>query len=241
MGVHTGKVLDYATCNKICRQCQVCETTGQQKAHDCRVNYSGSAKGMEASCAVKMFTRSGKNGITYDTLIGDDDSSTLARLRSQVNPNIKKVADKTHVKRSFGGHLIDLKPRHKELTQKVIGYLTKCFTYALSQNIGDPVGLSNALMAIPKHAFGDHSLCDKSWCGYLNDPSTYRHKELPHGRDLSSKDLQDDIQTLILQYKSNAEQLCQPGSSQRNEALNSTIGSKTPKIRHYGSSFSNDV
>lgn len=37
-----------------------------------------------------------------------------------------------------------------------------------------------------------------------------------------------------------APKLCPRGSSQRNESLNNTIGSKAPKIRHYGGSASND-
>ena len=41
-------------------------------------------------------------------------------------------------------------------------------------------------------------------------------------------------------YVQNAEKLAPLGSSQANEALNNTIGSKAPKIRHYGSSESND-
>ena len=38
----------------------------------------------------------------------------------------------------------------------------------------------------------------------------------------------------------NAVKLAPLGSSQSNEALNNTIGSKTPNIRHYGASESND-
>ena len=38
----------------------------------------------------------------------------------------------------------------------------------------------------------------------------------------------------------NAVKLAPLGSSQSNEALNNTIGSKTPKIRHYGASENND-
>ena len=37
------------------------------------------------------------------------------------------------------------------------------------------------------HAFGDHSHCE-SWCGYLCNPETYRHKSLPPAA--SSKDVE---------------------------------------------------
>ena len=41
-------------------------------------------------------------------------------------------------------------------------------------------------------------------------------------------------------FVQNAGKLAPLGSSQPNEALNNTVGSKAPKIRHYGSSESND-
>ncbi|XP_068717313.1 uncharacterized protein [Montipora capricornis] len=52
----------------------------------------------------------------------------------------------------------------------------------------------------------------------------------------------DDSSTISKVYASNAKKLhvAPLGSSQANEALNNTIGSKAPKIRHYGSSESND-
>ena len=44
----------------------------------------------------------------------------------------------------------------------------------------------------------------------------------------------------IYVYASNAKKLAPLGSSQANEALHNTIGSKAPKIRHYRSSKNND-
>ena len=41
-------------------------------------------------------------------------------------------------------------------------------------------------------------------------------------------------------FVQNSEKLAPLGSSQSNEALNNPIGSKAPKIRHYGGSESND-
>ena len=37
-------------------------------------------------------------------------------------------------------------------------------------------------------------------------------------------------------FVKNADKLAPLGSSQANESLNNTIGSKAPKIRHYGAS-----
>ena len=41
-------------------------------------------------------------------------------------------------------------------------------------------------------------------------------------------------------FVKNADKPTPLGSSQANESLNNTIGSKAPKIRHYGASESND-
>ena len=40
--------------------------------------------------------RSRKKGLNYNTLIGDDDSATLAKLRAEVNLDIIKISDPTH-------------------------------------------------------------------------------------------------------------------------------------------------
>ncbi|XP_078344011.1 uncharacterized protein LOC144629653 [Oculina patagonica] len=119
----------------------------------------------------------------------------------------------------------------KNITNKVIEYIQRCFGYALKQNKDNPDGVRKSLKAIVPHAFGDHSHCTEKWCGHLKDPSGYKHSSLPHGRDLQGEKLQKDLEDII--------ELAPLGSSQANEALN-TIGSKTPKTRHYGTSESND-
>lgn len=132
MGVHTGKVLDYDVCNKKCRQCDVTQRTGVQTEHDCTKNYFGSAKSMEAHTASKLFRRSSDIGLQYKTLIGDDDSSTIARLRSEVDRDIVKISDRTHTKRTLNGKLLSIKGKFKELSAAVIEYILRCFATAVS-------------------------------------------------------------------------------------------------------------
>lgn len=67
------------------------------------------------------------------------------------------------------------------LSKTVIGYLEKSFAYALYQNKNDETRLKSALEAIVPHAFGDHTLCSKTWCGYHREPKTYKHTDLPNG------------------------------------------------------------
>ena len=71
----------------------------------------------------------------------------------------------------------------------MITYFAKCFSYAISQNKGNPESLKASLNCIVPHAFGEHNLCDMSWCGYKKSPSTYKHSDLPNGKDLHGEPL----------------------------------------------------
>ena len=61
-----------------------------------------------------------------------------------------------------------LYPHCSALSQKMISYFAKCFSYAISQNTGNPDALKGSLNCIVPHAFGDHRSCDMSWCDYKN-------------------------------------------------------------------------
>ena len=122
-------------------------------------------------------------------LVGDDDSSTIAKVREQLKHTVEKWSDITHAKRAFGGSLYGLQKKHKKLTTKVIDYLQKCLSYAVKQNKDDAEGIRTKLRAIVPHAFGDHSSCGISWCKYRKDPVGYKHMTLPHGRDLEGEEI----------------------------------------------------
>ena len=66
---------------------------------------------------------------------------------------------------------------------KVISYLGKCFSYRVAQNKDKPASLQAAIKQLC-HAFGRHENCDQSWCQFKKDTTTYRHSELPFGKDL---------------------------------------------------------
>ena len=89
------------------------------------------------------------------------------------------------------------------------------------------------------HLFGAHDVCG-DWCGYRANPSGYKHKNLPRGKDLSDARLHEELKKIFLAYEKNSEKLAAHGSSQRNESLNSVVASKAPKAKHYGSSDSLD-
>ena len=98
--------------------------------------------------------------------------------------------------------------------------------------------------SIVPHAFGDHSNCETRWCKFKSNPATYKHKELPYRKDLHGKKLQLALINIFNGSDSTngvAEKLAPLTNSQRNEALNSVIESKDPKIRFYSGIERNQI
>ena len=128
--------------------------------------------------------------------------------------------------------------KHKALSPKVIKYIQKMYTYALRQNQGNPNDIRDALSAIVPHCFGCHEKCAISWCGFLIDPSSYKHKSLPHGRDLEGDQLKQDLTPLFNEQIKGTSKLSYLGSSQANESINMTVSSKASKRINYSESRS---
>lgn len=63
----------------------------------------------------------GKNAVV-SVLVGDDDSSTLSKVRQNVEHEVEKWSDVVHAKRSFGSSLYSIKNQNKSLTDMVIRY-----------------------------------------------------------------------------------------------------------------------
>ena len=84
----------------VCRTCDAAakKEDGKVKDHDCRVNWGGSSKGMESSVAVEMLNIIKDNSFQISTLIGDDDSTTMAMVRQQVEHSVEKWSDTNHAK-----------------------------------------------------------------------------------------------------------------------------------------------
>ena len=183
--------------------------------------------------------------------IGDDDSSTIAKIREEVDYNVEKWSDTTHATRTLVSHLHKISaqkqscPGESPLSPKVIEYFKKCFSYCLNQNKGDPQKLKISLAAIVPHVFGDHRQCkdnNLSWCMWHKNPENYKHKDLPHGTDLEGENLKKVLTDLFEVYTSDLviNKIVENASSQIKESFHSTVGSKVPKIRFYRGSESSD-
>ena len=89
------------------------------------------------------------------------------------------------------------------------------------------------------HPYGQHESCGE-WCGYLRNPERYKDATLRYGRDLTDLKLKKDLNKIFENFADRSEELAPSGPTQANEAINSIVGSKAPKIRHYGDSESSD-
>ena len=248
MGSFTGKILDFHTRCKLCKICDNATQSGQKsRPHDCRKNHSGSSKSMEPAVAVDLFQRAPSSNIKYHVYTGDDDTTTQSHIREKVSYDVEKQSDVIHTKRSLLSKLYTLKSNGKFpgcslLSVKVISYLGKCFSYCVAQNKDKPASLKAAIKNIVPHAFGKHDNCDQLWCQFKKDPTTYRHSELPFGKDLHGDSLEEALTAVFDDYSTDVvvKKLAPATNSQRNEAFNNVVGSKNPKIRFYGGSESSD-
>ena len=94
-------------------------------------------------------------------------------------------------------------------------------------NVGDPESLKQGLKNIIPHAFGEHTCCNVSWCGFKQNPVAYKHTDLPNGKDLFGDSLKIALSDILDEYSTDivVNKLTPRANSQRNESLNSTIGS----------------
>ena len=104
-------------------------------------------------------------------MVTDEDASSEAKIKSQVNAHIKKWSDINHVLRILGKLLYEAKttnfgPKNDRLTDHVRKNIVKSFRIALMENKGDAEGIQLAISSIVPHAFGEHDSCGK-WCKFM--------------------------------------------------------------------------
>ena len=235
IGVKTGKVVSYAVRSKTCRVCS--SKKSGTKLHDCRKNWSGSAKAMEPDMVVEMVAKTSERGVMVTGVVGDDNTTTVARLKKSFAHKIEKKSDKNHVRKNLSNQLNQLKTSHKGLSSKVTSYIMKLFNYCIASNRNDPLGISKGLDAVVNHPFGNHTFCNEAWCRFIHNP-TAKYTSLPYGKALSDPKLKDALAQIFAAYKKIPNKLSTLGSTQPNESLNSSIAKKAPKHLHLSGSAS---
>lgn len=160
IGYFTKKVLTYVCLNRKCRQCDIGHKAGD---HDCRKNFKGSAKLMEPAAAERLALSPWlkNNNVDIGLMVTDGDSLAINAVRNCVDHEIAHQNDKNHVSKGLKSELFKLKKnsKFKELSSETITYLHRCFTYCISQNIGDSIAMANAIKNIPDHCFNHHDNC----------------------------------------------------------------------------------
>lgn len=187
-----------------------------------------SAKSTEQDMIVSMVHEKSEKGIKVSTIISDDDTTTMSRLRQNMSPKIEKISDRNHIKKNFTSSLYSLQKKHKSLTSRVIHYLVKCFNYLLAQIQGNPQGIAEGLDALCSRPHVDHSSCSDTWCKHVNDP-THTFSSLPYRKPLQDKHLQISLKSVCNHWKQNTAKLSRLGSTQANESFNKTVSMKAPK------------
>lgn len=90
VGTQTGQIIHYAVQSNDCRVCSSATSRNEPpKPHDCYQNWEGSAKSMEADMVIQMVKDVGEKGFTVDAVVGDEDSTTIGRLRANVYERIE--------------------------------------------------------------------------------------------------------------------------------------------------------
>ena len=187
IGDQTGKCVAF---NIKTKRCRICETAERKnvvvRQHKCFRNWKKSSKAMEAAMGVEMVDELHTTSSFVDTLIMDNDATTLKHVNAK-HSNIKKKSDRNHTKKCISNTLYSLRASHKILNNtNVLRYICKMYKYAIEQNQGNPTELKSRLSQVVPHMYGEHNSCDV-WCKKRETPAPY--KELPYKKCLSDKSL----------------------------------------------------
>lgn len=110
IGKETGRIVHFATRMDTAEHAIVQKKTRKTPStHDCRKNWTGSSKAMEPDMCIGMLKDLGEKDVQVGTIIMDNDTTTIARARTEVNPALKKQCDKNHTLKQFTNKLYYLK------------------------------------------------------------------------------------------------------------------------------------
>ena len=100
IGTESEKFLSYGTRISNCKQCKVNKVTGRVKKHDCRMNWGGSSKAMESDLAVDMLVSGTTEKACISTIIMDEDSTKMEKIKKTVPHKVTKESDINHAKKN---------------------------------------------------------------------------------------------------------------------------------------------
>ena len=122
------------------------ESFNKEKAHDCLINWGGSAKVKESGLAVELLNNSQTKDSQVGNIICDDHATTMCKIKDSLAFAVTKHNDINPAKKGIGNDLYALQKSYKVLSTKVSTYIQKCYSYALAQNKDDTVGTETAMV-----------------------------------------------------------------------------------------------
>ncbi|XP_034934688.1 uncharacterized protein [Chelonus insularis] len=186
IGVESGLILGVEIRRKSCAT----RVNGQCKCGEkCSADYTGSAKSMEGDMAASLIAHNEhlqNENCIIAFIVGDDDASTMCRIRQEIDYDLQKESDLNHTIKSLSNKLWKVGIKNDQ--KKVIDYLKNAFSYAVKTNKGNPTAVEAAIMNVVDHAFGKHSKCG-AWCRFSKNPESHHHNGLPNGQALKGEDL----------------------------------------------------
>lgn len=219
------------------KRCVKCERGYSKENHDCRKNFEGSSKAMEPDMAVELIVENlllADTNVRIETLMGDDDSSTISAVRRAACFAIEKWSDLNHAKKSLTTALYGITN-----SDKIRSYFSHAFLATLKKNKDNAPAAERQLKNIVDHAFGEHEACDESRsCRSLGND--YVYEGLPHKKPLTDPELRASLVKLFSRAANNAAKLAPCGLTQVNENANNMVAYKYPKNYHYAGSASFD-
>ena len=214
ISIRTGEILDYEVKSLACHECKAKEHLDKdteeyrrwRDVHEgrCQINHTGSSEEMEATAAVKIFSRSVKTRqLKYITFVGDGDSSSFGRVRDAMQKEfgdryvIQKEECVGHVQKRLGTALRKYKKDRRgqkladgkgvggkgRLTDKVIDRMQNYYGKAIRNNSGDLEGMKESIKAVECHMIVDETL-----------PLEKQHQHCPKGEDTWCKFWIDKLQ-----------------------------------------------
>jgi len=138
IGYYLHKVMGYFTRLK---ECAKCEAGHDPADHDCRRNYFGSAKFMEADMSSELVNRNpslDRDNVQISTTFADDDASTISTIRKDALHEIEKWSDLNHATGCFV-KAIDKVPSLRD--QGTIDDLEYMFSIAIRTHKDDVEGV----------------------------------------------------------------------------------------------------
>ena len=182
IGARTKKVIGMAIRNKYCHICNDAQQKGiDPKPHKCYRNHTDSAPQMESDMAVQLWILGEKmHGVRYMTLIGDGDSSVIARLQREIplwGAYIEKIECCNHVAKNIRSCLETLSKERGRPKGKKKG-LTPYYCSKITANIRTSMKMRSKeddrsaaakklrqdILNCPNHVYNDHRNCDPVYC-----------------------------------------------------------------------------